>query len=62
MQTARRQKSPASAGGDLGTLAACARVMEADGNIQPAEIKMLDKFSLSMTGLPLQYPEPLNSA
>jgi hypothetical protein len=40
----------------VATLSACARVMEADGNIHPAEIKMLDKFSLSMTGLPLQYP------
>jgi uncharacterized tellurite resistance protein B-like protein len=38
------------------TLSGCAKVMEADGNIHPAEIKMLDKFSLSMTGLPLQYP------
>ncbi|QOZ25906.1 WYL domain-containing protein [Bradyrhizobium sp. CCBAU 51753] len=38
------------------TLSACARVMEADGNIHPAEVKMLDEFSLSMTGLPLQYP------
>lgn len=38
------------------TLSACARVMEADGNIHPAEIKMLDGFSRTMTGLPLQYP------
>jgi len=37
-------------------LSACAKVMEADGNIHPEEIKMLDTFSLSMTGLPLQYP------
>ena len=40
----------------VATLSGCARVMEADGNIHPDEIKMLDKFSLSMTGLPLQYP------
>jgi len=40
----------------VATLSACARVMEADGNIHPAEIRMLDEFSRSMTGLPLQYP------
>jgi hypothetical protein len=38
------------------TLSACARVIEADGDIHPNEIKMLDRFSQSMTGLPLQYP------
>jgi hypothetical protein len=40
----------------VATLSACAKVMEADGNIHPAEIKMLDGFSMAMTGLPLQYP------
>ncbi|WYJ43778.1 WYL domain-containing protein [Bradyrhizobium sp. 2S1] len=40
----------------VATLSACAKVMEADGNIDPEEIKMLDGFSRSMTGLPLQYP------
>ena len=38
------------------TLSACARVMEADGNLHSAEIEMLNRFSLVMTGLPLQYP------
>lgn len=37
-------------------LTACARVMESDGRIHPAEVKTLDKFSRAMTGLPLQYP------
>ncbi|MCA1472981.1 hypothetical protein I6F36_35335 [Bradyrhizobium sp. BRP19] len=40
----------------VATLSACAKVMEADGDIHPAEIKVLDQFSREMTGLPLQYP------